>query len=92
MCKAYLNVTFNPAADQMLLVDTSSTVHTCQPKATGSPDEDDRLLLCHGVHDAREQMKALCEEIALSQLNKTSIAIANEVLATTALKYEEQSE
>jgi hypothetical protein len=37
-------------------------------------------------------MKALCVEIALSQLNKTSIAIANEVLATTALKYEEQSE
>lgn len=92
MCKASLNVTFNPAADQKLLVDTSNTVHTCQPKANASPDEDDRLRLCHGVHDAREQMRALCEEIALSQLNKTSIAIANEVLTTTALKYEEQSE
>jgi hypothetical protein len=36
-------------------------------------------------------MKCRCEELALTQMDKTSIAIANEVIAETSLKYENQS-
>ena len=74
-------------------MDASSCTHTCQVKADGSsPNEEERCLpSCDRVHDARGEMRTLCEDLALSELDKTSITIANEVVAVTAMKYEAQS-
>ena len=90
-CKSSLKVTFDPQADNKITVDASGATHTCQPSLNTSPDEEDRCRPCARVTDARQEMRTLCEEIALSDLDKTSIAIANEVVAQTVMKYEEQS-
>lgn len=88
-CKSTIRVTFNATAEQKIIVDASLAAHTCQQTISiHSPvDETVRFLPCKGVHDARKEMKAKCEELALSELQKSSIVIANEVLAATASKY-----
>jgi hypothetical protein len=74
-------------------VNASRAVHTCQPPSTGSSpvDNENSSLACHGVHDAKNEMKTLCEEFALAEYSKSSIALADKVLSITAKKYEDLS-
>ena len=44
------------------------------------------------MYNAKEEMKLLCERIALSDFTKTSIGIANEVGGAMGTKYDELSE
>lgn len=87
-CKSTLRVTYNAKAEQKITVDASLAAHTCQQTISYTPvNEASRCLPCNGVHDARSEMRAKCEELALSELEKSSIVIANEVLAAMASKY-----
>jgi hypothetical protein len=75
--------------ENSLTIDASTALHTCESKSLNcSPDEEDKRRLCTGVYDAREEMKSVCEEIALSCMDMTSIAIANEVVASIGAKYD----
>jgi hypothetical protein len=91
-CKASLKVTYNPDEENNLTIDASLALHTCITKSVNlSPDDDDRSRKCEGILDAREEMKSLCEQKALSNMDMTSIAIANEVVDLTGAKYDELS-
>ena len=88
-CKAALKVTFDPDKEQQISVDATKAEHTC---CQVEVDENERRLPCSEVHDAKEEMKLMCERIALSDFTKTSIDIANEVVAAMGTKYDELSE
>ena len=80
-------MTFDPDAEVKLLIDSSQAVHICQPQTGSSPEEDMFSRSSHRVYDARGEMKTLCEQRALSEMEKTSINISNEIVSETATKY-----
>jgi hypothetical protein len=94
-CKARLKVTYNPWKEQKISIDASDANHICQRPVTkpSSPqDVENESLICARVLDARDEMKSLCEKMALADRPKSAVVIANEVINTTAQKYEDKGE
>ena len=59
---------------------------------TSDDNSEERSSFCKGVYDASGEMKQLCEAMALKDVSKSSIAIANEVSETTRAKYKQLGE
>jgi hypothetical protein len=69
------------------MVDASAADHTCQQETRREVSSE--CLPCDRVHDARGEMKAECERMAMCEVLKSSIVIANEIVDATVLKYAE---
>jgi hypothetical protein len=83
-CKAALIVIFDPEAEVKLSIDATKANHTCISESSTSSPEERRV---EGVFDARLEMRELCSQMALEDTAKSSIQIANDIVAQITAKY-----
>ena len=87
-------------SDEKLIISKGKEEHDCGaatfilPSNSSTSDDNlkERSSFCKGVYDASGEMKQLCEAMALKDVLKSSIAIANEVAETTRTKYKQLGE